>query len=138
MAMTGKCHCGAVAYEAELPDDKKNHVLCHCNTCKVLSTGAFSLNQIIPKSVFKVTKGDLKTYTYKGDSGKGVDCLFCSACGTHIYHVQEALPAELIVLRTATLDDSKSFPVAVEVYGKDRYEWQKEVAHTFEVMPPAP
>lgn len=41
----------------------------HCNACKILGGGEFSLNQIIPEENFQTTKGNLKQYTYKGDSG---------------------------------------------------------------------
>lgn len=42
----------------------------HCNTCKQLSGGTYTLNQIIPKANLKITQGeDLGKYTYKGDSG---------------------------------------------------------------------
>ena len=81
---TCKCHCGEVEWEVKA---EPNHVLwcgilrgwprrtlltagSHCNTCKQLSGGAFTLNQIVPKDDIKVTKGTLKNYTYKGDSGE--------------------------------------------------------------------
>jgi hypothetical protein len=43
----------------------------HCNTCKELSGGTFTLNQIIPKNALNITKGkdNLGKYTYYGDSG---------------------------------------------------------------------
>ena len=69
----GQCHCGQVAWTAEIPEEK--HVLCHCGACKLLGGGEFTLNQIIPKDNFKLTKGDLKVYTYKGDSGKAPSLL---------------------------------------------------------------
>ena len=64
----GACHCGQTTWTAEIPEE--THVLCHCGACKLMGGGAFTLNQIIPKSNFNLTKGDLKVYTYKGDSGK--------------------------------------------------------------------
>jgi hypothetical protein len=70
----GHCHCGEVAWTAEIPEER--HVLCYCGACKAQSGGEFTLNQIIPKDNFNLTKGDLKVYTYKGDSGK-------SAFGRH-------------------------------------------------------
>ena len=73
----GHCHCGAVEWEVELPSDSQGHILCHCNACKLQSGGEYTLNQIAPKDAFKLTKGDLKVYTYKGDSGNPVDCFFC-------------------------------------------------------------
>jgi len=46
-------------------------ILSHCNTCKKLSGGAYTLNQIVPSSDLKITKGenDLKIYEYAGASG---------------------------------------------------------------------
>ena len=45
---------------------------------------------------------------------------------------------DTIVLRTALLEQGlKDFKPAAEVYGKDRLPWSKEVAETFDVMPPS-
>jgi hypothetical protein len=43
----------------------------HCNTCKKISGGAYTLNQIVDKSALKFLKGEdqLKVYTYTGVSG---------------------------------------------------------------------
>jgi hypothetical protein len=43
----GSCHCRAVEWTAKL--GTAEHILCHCDTCKKLGGGAFSLNQIIGK-----------------------------------------------------------------------------------------
>ncbi|PBP21934.1 hypothetical protein BUE80_DR007214 [Diplocarpon rosae] len=64
---SGKCHCGQTEWEVKL--NEKAHILCHCDTCKKLGGGAYSLNQIVPKENLKVTKGGLKAYKYYGDSG---------------------------------------------------------------------
>lgn len=71
---TGKCDCGQTTWEVELDKDTASHILCHCNTCKRLSGGAFTLNQIIPKDSLKFTKGgdELKKYTYSGESGRSL------------------------------------------------------------------
>ncbi|MCJ1370975.1 hypothetical protein MMC20_002190 [Loxospora ochrophaea] len=131
---TGKCHCGEVEFTAKIPE--ANHVLCHCDTCKTLSGSAFTLNTIIPQDDLKITKGSLKTYTYYGDSGKGVHCNYCPNCTSHIYHHQEVMGPKIVV-RTILLNDGKSFKPGAEVYGKDRLGWEPEVATTFQVMPPA-
>jgi hypothetical protein len=57
----------------------------HCNTCKILSGGPYTLNQIIPASALSITKGkdNLGKYTYKGDSGKDVDCVSPLTLSTH-------------------------------------------------------
>ncbi len=63
----GQCHCSQTAWTAEIPEVR--HVLCHCAACKLMGGGEFTLNQIIPKKNFTLTKGHLKAYSYKGDSG---------------------------------------------------------------------
>lgn len=60
------------------PQKKKTHhanltpnLNSHCDTCKILGGGAYTMNQIIPKSALKITKGgEPGKYTYYGDSGK--------------------------------------------------------------------
>lgn len=42
----------------------------------------------------------------------------------------------MIILRTALLKKGKEFEPAAEIYGKDKLSWEKEVAHTFELLPP--
>jgi len=55
-----------------------------------------------------------------------------------VYHVQEALGLDNIVLRTGLLDEGvKNFKPGAEIYGKDRLPWEKEVANTFDVLPPS-
>ncbi|KAI9791284.1 MAG: hypothetical protein M1816_004065 [Peltula sp. TS41687] len=131
---TGRCHCGQVEWTVKLDDTI--HVLCHCDACKKLSGAEATLNQVVDQDNVKVTKGELKEYVYKGDSGKPVHCYYCPNCTTHPYHHQETMGPKYVV-RTGLLDDAKDFKPAAEVYGKDRLAWMPEVAQTFETMPPA-
>jgi hypothetical protein len=96
-----RCHCGEVEWEVKLED--KSHILCHCNGCasqmgsstyiptgancyigKMLSGGAYTLNQVVPRDNLRITKGELKKYTYTGDSGNPVHCYYCPNCTTHV------------------------------------------------------
>ena len=73
----GKCHCGHHEWTFTLKDDQANHILCHCDTCKILGGGAFTMNQIVPKDSLKITKGgEPSKYTYYGDSGGSCTALF--------------------------------------------------------------
>jgi len=136
----GKCHCGQTEWTAKLEKEQQGHILCHCDTCKELSGGTYTLNQIIPKNALNITKGkdNLGKYTYYGDSGKGVHCYYCANCTSHVYHHQEIMGDDTIVLRTALLTKGiKEFKPAAEIFGKARLPWEKEVAETFAVMPPS-
>jgi len=130
----GKCHCGQTEWDVKL--EERAHILCHCDTCKTLGGGTYSLNQIVPKSNLTIRKGNLKTYTYHGDSGKAVNCYYCPNCTTHVYHHQEVM-GDNIVVRTILLDSGKSLKPGAEIFGKARLLWEKEVAQTFDTMPPS-
>jgi len=133
MVSHGKCDCGQLEWEVNLED--KAHILCHCDTCKRLSGGAYTLNQIIPKDDLKITKGEVKTYTYYGASGSPVHCYYCPNCTTHAYHHQTIM-GDKYVIRTILLDEGKDLKPAAEIWGKARLAWQPEVATTFALLPP--
>lgn len=50
----------------------------HCDACKLIGGGCeYTMNALADKSDFKVTKGDFKTYVYRGDSG--MSCFYFSS-----------------------------------------------------------
>lgn len=125
----GACHCGAVEWTVEVPSDAQQHILCHCQACKLQSGGEYTLNQIVPKDALKLTKGDLKVYTYKGDSGNSVDCFFCANCTSSPYHHQRVLGDDKIILRTGLLKGTSDWnSPPVEIYAKDQLKFQPKVA----------
>jgi len=132
----GACHCGAVEWTAEVDEV---HIPCHCYACKYVSGGEYTLNQIIPKDNLKITKGELKTYTYKGDSGNDTVCYFCGTCTANPYHHQKVLGPDKIVVRTVFLKGADKWDkVPAEVYAKDRWSFQPKIAaESFDVMPPS-
>ena len=93
------------------------------------------MNALVPLSNLNITKGEVKSYDYTGDSGKPVHCYFCPNCTTHVYHHQTVM-GDTVVARTILLDGGKDFPLEAEIYGKDKLTWEKEIAQTFEVLPP--
>ncbi|KAL8918683.1 MAG: hypothetical protein Q9208_007244 [Pyrenodesmia sp. 3 TL-2023] len=130
----GHCHCGQTEWTVKIAEPA--HVLCHCDACKLLSGGECTLNTIVPKDDFKITKGDLKMYTYQGDSGNPVHCYYCSHCTSSPYHHQTVL-GDKYVVRTGMLEGAKDWKVALEIFGKDRLGWAPEVAKTVEGPPPS-
>lgn len=83
MKIDGGCHCGHIAYEAEVDPDKV--VICHCTDCQTLSASAFRTVVFVPESDFKLLSGELKTYVKTADSGNRREQTFCPECGTHVY-----------------------------------------------------
>ena len=86
MVYTGGCHCGAVRFEVEAPE----HILvqdCNCSLCAM--TGYLHL--IVPKSRFRLVKGEenITTYTFNTGIAKHT---FCRTCGIKSFYVPRSNP----------------------------------------------
>ncbi len=83
MKVQGNCHCGAIAYEAEVDPDQAG--VCHCTDCQALSGAPFRASVPAAKEDFRLTRGTPKTYVKTADSGAKRVQAFCGDCGSPIY-----------------------------------------------------
>lgn len=71
-------------------------------------------------------------------TGNDVNCYYCPKCTTHIYHHQTVMGPDTVIARTGIpVEARKKFPVAAEIYGKDKLSWEPKIAETFDVLPPS-
>ena len=82
----GGCHCGAVRFEVQTPDEIEL-VDCNCSMCA--KTGYLHL--IVPKARFKLTKGNTKLTTYTFNTGAAKH-MFCSVCGIKSFYIPRSHP----------------------------------------------
>ena len=88
MKVEGACHCGAIAYEADV--DPEGARICHCTDCQTLTGSAFRVNVSAPAATFRLTRGTPKIYIKTADSGNKRAHAFCADCGTPIYAASPA------------------------------------------------
>ena len=83
MKIDGACHCGKIAYEADVDPDGAR--ICHCTDCQTMGGSAFRM--VVPSRVdgFRLTSGTPKIYVKIAESGNPRAQAFCPDCGTHIY-----------------------------------------------------
>jgi hypothetical protein len=97
----GSCHCGAIAYEANLDLTEGTHK-CNCSVCT-----KHRLWQAVarPEDV-RIVRGAGKLTEYRFGSRLGVH-LFCSTCGTHVLgRFEGELPrGKTVGVRVSTLDN---------------------------------
>ena len=60
MKIDGKCHCGHIAYEAEI--DPSQVYICHCTDCQAISGTAFRWAVPVAEGAFTLLSGKPKTY----------------------------------------------------------------------------
>jgi hypothetical protein len=83
MKIDGGCHCGAIAYEADIDPDMVR--ICNCTDCQRLSGTAFRVMVRVGEDDFRIVSGTPKVYVKTAESGNKRAQAFCDQCGTHIY-----------------------------------------------------
>jgi hypothetical protein len=82
MKIDGECLCGAVTFEAEVSPEQV--FICHCSDCQIQSGSAFrTVARAAPSSV-RLTRGELKVYEKRAESGATRALAFCPECGSSI------------------------------------------------------
>lgn len=120
MSMTeGGCLCGAVRYAFE--GDPAAAMVCHCSHCQKQSGSAFSTIISVPQGALTVT-GEPRTYHDAGESGKAVERIFCSKCGSPLISKVEVAPG-MAFIKAGTLDDTSGFTPAVHIWAKSKQCW---------------
>lgn len=69
MKINGACHCGAIAFEADI--DPSRVVVCHCTDCQVLSGAPLRAIVSTPIEQFSLLRGEPKRYVKVAQSGNG-------------------------------------------------------------------
>jgi hypothetical protein len=83
MKIDAECHCGKIAYQAEVDPDML--VLCHCTDCQTIAGSPYRAVIPAPAETFKLLRGEPKIYSKIAESGNKIVHSFCGDCGTAIY-----------------------------------------------------
>jgi len=86
MVYHGGCHCGAVRFEVEAPE-RFTALDCSCSICSM--TGFLHL--IVPKSRFRLLKGEESLATYTFNTGVAQH-KFCRTCGIKSFYIPRSNP----------------------------------------------
>ncbi len=126
MKYLGSCHCQAVTFEIEAPENIEADK-CNCSIC---SKSGF-LHLIIPATKFKLLNGEdyLTTYTFNTGIAKHT---FCKRCGVKPFYVPRSNP-DGIDINVHCLD-TQPLTLAIEEFdGKNWEENAHKVAHKSQV-----
>ena len=118
MKIDGRCHCGAITYEAEA--DPKNASICHCTDCQSLSGAAFRTSIRADLGTLKFLTGKPKIYVKIGDSGSRRAQGFCENCGSPIYAAAPGTEPRIYSIRAGTLDQRDQLKLNVQIWTRSR------------------
>ena len=123
MKVHGHCHCGNIAYEAEI--DPARVSACHCSDCQMLTGSAFRVSVPAPAESFTLT-GTPKTYIKVADSGNRRIHAFCPECGAPIYSSAISDPPTYS-LRVGCLDERADLPPRKQIWCESSMAWAMDL-----------
>lgn len=132
-AIKGHCACGQVSYESAAEPVFSG--ICHCKTCQRSTGSAFNPVVAVPTAMLTI-KGETKSYSSTGDSGKAVVHKFCPNCGSGIVSQPEII-ADLSIISIGTLDDSSWVKPTMQIYCDDKQPWVS-LAGEYQMFPKMP
>lgn len=122
MLYQGSCHCKAVSFEVEAPEDLEAED-CNCSIC----AKAGFLHLIVPLSQFRLISGADKLTTYTFNTGVAKHT-FCSVCGIKPFYTPRSNP-DGIDVNVRCLDTK---PQSLNIVAFDGQNWEQnahKVAH---------
>lgn len=114
MIYQGGCHCGAIRFEVEAPEDVEVED-CNCSICRM--TGFQHL--IVPHSRFRLRSGADAITTYRFNTGVAQH-QFCRVCGVKPFYVPRSNP-DGVDVNVRCLDVP---PRSVRIVAFDGLNWE--------------
>jgi hypothetical protein len=128
MKVTGSCHCGAIAYEAEV--DPNSVRVCHCTDCQRLTGTAFRVGIASLPGTFALKRGTPKTYIKTAESGAKRAHGFCPECGTPLYSTSLEAKPQSYGLRVGGIDQRAEFgPPVRQIWCRSALPWSMNISN---------
>lgn len=125
MKIDGTCHCGAIAYEAEVDPAKAS--ICHCGDCQTLSGAPFRASVPAKAEDFRILKGQPRTYVKVAESGNRRAQGFCGDCGSPVYATSADDP-KVYNLRLGDIKQRTQIPAQRQIWCESALDWAQDVS----------
>jgi hypothetical protein len=125
MKVDGACHCGAIAYEAEIDPDRVR--LCHCTDCQELTGAAFRFTAPAREADFRLLRGEPVEYLKTGSSGRGSSQFFCGSCGSSLYTMPTGEGPKTVGIRAGTIRQRRELTPRREFWRRSALTWVQPI-----------
>lgn len=116
--ISGKCFCGAVRFELDLPTLFCAH--CHCSMCRRLHGAAFVTWLGVPYAQFRLVQGDTELTRFR--SSEHGTRSFCRQCGSSLFCESTNHPAWIDIV-LANLDGPIDRTPEMHIFVDDGVPW---------------
>ena len=121
MHIRGRCHCGAISYEAEV--DPGTVGICHCADCQTFAGGPYRATVAPLPGTLRMT-GTPTLYTKPADSGRQRVQAFCGTCGSHLYACDPGEVQERLSLRIGAIAERHELATPVrQIWCDSALDW---------------
>jgi len=120
MHVDGRCHCGAIRYEAEV--DPAESEICHCTDCQSLTGTAFRVSVTTPAENLRLLAGEPHIYVRVAESGNRRAQAFCPRCATPLWSTQAEGPTSY-TLRVGALAQRDRLPPRRQYWTRSAQHW---------------
>jgi hypothetical protein len=124
MRIDGGCHCGYLAYEAEI--DPARVRVCHCTDCQVFSGSAYSTFVPVAREAFRLVAGEPAIYVKTAESGNRRAQAFCPRCGTRIHACAETDP-QWFNVRVGTVRQRAALRPQAQAWCRSALPWAMDL-----------
>jgi hypothetical protein len=124
MKVDGRCHCGAIAYTAEV--DPAMAAICHCADCQSFSGSPFRASAPTKVEDFHLLSGAPKSYVKTADSGARRLQAFCGECGSPIYASDVEKP-KILHLRLGGLRQRSEIRPRRQIFQSSALPWAFDI-----------
>lgn len=125
MQIDGQCHCGAIAFDADVERDQV--FLCHCEDCQVFSGAPFRTRIIARADRFRITRGSPQAYEKTAESGVRRTMHFCGRCGTQLYGTASSGEGHPVSISGGTVRQKALLEPVLQAWCRSRLPWTGRV-----------
>jgi hypothetical protein len=124
MKVEGSCHCGEIAFDAEV--DPGAVGICDCTDCQTLTGSVYRVTVQAPAATFVMRSGAPKIYIKTAESGNKRAHAFCLNCGTPIQATDPEQPRSY-GLRVGTLKQRAEFRLGRQIWYRSVLPWASDI-----------
>lgn len=121
MRIDGQCHCGHVAYEAEIDPDMVS--ICHCTDCQTLTGSPYRVTVLTARESVRLTAQPPKLYAKMGDNGRRRLQYFCGECGTPLFTTGEGEDAAEWGIRWGSIRQRRQLEPRRQIWCRSAQPW---------------